>query len=116
MIAGETKMSKTKVVHCMRDPYDIYIGRGKGGHWGNPFTHKDGTMAQVKVASREEAIDKYREYILEKPELLSKLPELKGKVLGCWCAGKEPLTAEDKPFRCHGQVLVELVNERCSDG
>ena len=30
--------------------------------------------------------------------LLAALPELQGKVLGCWCA----------PLPCHGDVLVEL--------
>jgi len=35
-----------------------------------------------------------------KPELLEKLPELKGKVLGCWCAPKE----------YHGDILSEWAN------
>jgi len=26
-----------RVVHCKREPYDVYIGRGS--KWGNPFTH-----------------------------------------------------------------------------
>lgn len=93
----------TKVVHCMKEPYDVDISRL--GKWGNPFTHKEGTRASVIVASREEAIEKYREYILNKPELLDALHELKGKTLGCWC----------KPKACHGDVLVELIKERLSD-
>jgi len=99
----------TKVVHCKRERYDVYIGRGPGCIWGNPFSHKDGTLAKHKVDTREEAVEKYREYILNKPELLECLEELKGKVLGCWCAGKVPLTENDKPFRCHGQVILELI-------
>lgn len=27
----------TKVVHCKKEPYDVYIGRPS--KWGNPFTH-----------------------------------------------------------------------------
>jgi len=78
-----------KVVHCKKEKYDIYIGRPS--KWGNPFQiGKDGT--------REQVIEKYREYILNNPYLLSCLPELKGKVLGCWC----------KPMACHGDVLKEL--------
>ena len=43
-----------KVVHCKKEPYDIYIGRPS--KWGNPFSiGKDGT--------REEVIEKYREWI-----------------------------------------------------
>ena len=43
---------------------------------------------------------KYRAWLLANPELLEKLPELKGKVLGCWCA----------PEACHGDILSELAN------
>lgn len=91
-----------KVVHCMREKYDVYIGRGKGSIWGNPFTHKDGTFAKFKVDTREEAVERYREYILNSPRLLEHLHELKGKVLGCWCS----------PKACHGDILIELIKER----
>lgn len=93
----------TRVVHCRREPYDIYIGRGQGsrGKWGNPFSHKEGTQATFLVGSREEAIEKYREWILGQPELLAALSELKGKTLGCWC----------KPQACHGDALAELADQ-----
>lgn len=84
-----------KVVHCKKEPYDIYIGRPS--KWGNPFIiGKDGT--------REEVIQKYKEWVLSKPDLLSSLSELKGKVLGCWCS----------PLACHGDVLIELMALRCN--
>jgi len=80
------------VVHCKKSPYDVYIGRPS--KWGNPFSiGKDGT--------RKEVIEKYREYLLHNEELMKSLPELKGKVLGCWCA----------PLACHGEVLAELANK-----
>jgi hypothetical protein len=88
----------TRVVNLREEPYDVYIGRpGRGkskeeGKGGNPFEiGRDGT--------REEVIAKYREYILNKPELLEQIPlELKGKTLGCFC----------KPKACHGDVLVYI--------
>lgn len=86
------------VVHCKREPFDVYIGRPSP--WGNPFSHKDGTLAKYKVDTREEAVAKYREWIITQPKLMARLPELKGKVLGCWC----------KPLGCHGDVLAELAN------
>lgn len=89
----------TKVVHCKRDAYDVYIGRPS--KWGNPYSHKPGTKAEIQVATREEAISKYREWILSRPELLAALHELRGKVLGCWC----------KPAACHGDVLAELADK-----
>lgn len=88
-----------KVVHCKKEKYDVYIGRPS--IWGNPFSHLDGTKAQFKVDSREEAIEAYHKWILTQPQLLEKLPTLKGKTLGCWC----------HPKGCHGDVLVSLANK-----
>ncbi len=95
----------TRVVHCMREKYDIYVGRGRGSIWGNPYAHKEGTQAKYVVGSVEEAVSKYREYILSRPDLLARVPELKGKILGCWCKVKP-----DDP--CHGDVLVELAEQQ----
>jgi hypothetical protein len=85
-------------VHCKRDAYDVYIGRPS--KWGNPFSHKDGTLAKFRVASVDEAISSYEEWIHTQPDLLADLHELRGKVLGCWCA----------PNACHGDVLVRMAN------
>ena len=75
----------TKVVHCKKEPYDIYIGRPS--KWGNPFTiGKDGT--------REEVILKYIDWLEQQPQLLAQISELKGKTLGCWC----------HPKPCHGDI------------
>jgi len=92
------------VVHCKIDAYDIYIGRPS--IWGNPYSHKDGTLAQFKTESVEEAVLKFKEYVLNDPKLMSKLPELKGKVLGCWCKTKKNPNAI-----CHGDILAELANK-----
>jgi hypothetical protein len=82
---------KTAVVHCQKEPYDVYIGRPS--KWGNPFRiGVDGT--------REETLEKYHQWILEQEDLLKDLPELQGKVLGCWC--------DPKP--CHGNILAKLAD------
>lgn len=79
------------VVHMKRAPFDVYIGRP--GFWGNPFViGRDG--------DRETVIRRYEAWLLKQPHLLARLPELRGKVLGCWCA----------PQPCHGDVLVRLAN------
>jgi hypothetical protein len=98
----------TTVVHCKISPYDIYIGRGQGSIWGNPYSHKEGTIARFKVDTLEEALEKYKEYILSRPDLLARLIELKDKTLGCWCKTKKNPNA-----KCHGDILIELINERC---
>ncbi len=86
------------VVHCKQKSYNVYIGRPS--KWGNPFSHQPDTLARFKVATREEAIERYREWILTQSELIAALPELQNKVLGCWCS----------PQACHGDVLIELLN------
>lgn len=86
------------MVHCKKDKYDVYIGRPS--RWGNPFTHKTGTAAGIIVATREEAVQAYANWIKTQPELLNALTELKGKTLGCWC----------KPAACHGDILAELAD------
>lgn len=91
----------TKVVHCKRSPYDVYVGRGS--EWGNPFSHKPSSSARWRVATREEAISRYRQWLLTSPdaeELRARVGELSGKTLGCWCA----------PRPCHGDVLAELAD------
>jgi hypothetical protein len=88
------------VVHCKKAQYDVYIGRPS--IFGNPFSFKEGTTAQFKVSSREEAVSKFEEWLLEQPELVAKVKaELKNKTLGCFCA----------PLLCHGDVLARIANE-----
>lgn len=81
------------VVHCKHEKHDVYIGRPS--IWGNPFViGRDGTRAEV--------IRKYEEWLRTKPHLIERAKrELKGKVLGCWCA----------PAACHGDVLAHIANE-----
>lgn len=88
----------TRVVHLNKEPYDVYIGRPS--KWGNPYSHKEGTLAEFKVANRAEALEKYEKYLLENETLFNSLIELKGKTLGCWC----------KPNKCHGDILAKWSN------
>jgi len=94
---------KTTVVHCKIDAFDVLIGRGS--IWGNPYTHKDGTTAKFKVETRDEAIAKYKEWIMTQPRLLARIHELRGKRLGCWC--KIP-TDPGRP--CHGDILADMAD------
>jgi hypothetical protein len=67
----------------------VYIGRPS--IWGNPFViGRDGDRAEV--------IGKYEAWLTRQPRLLARVPDLRGKVLGCFCA----------PLPCHGDVLARL--------
>ena len=82
----------------------VYIGRAMSRYrlpqskWANPFkVYLDGSRAEV--------ILKYREWLLDSP-LVDDLMELAGKDLVCWCA----------PEPCHGDVLLEAVNQMFPGG
>lgn len=94
---------KTTVVHCRKDPYDVYIGRpgskpssafGAGYRqiFGNPFP--------VKAFGREGCIERFKTYFLDRVKVDSdfrkEVLKLKGKRLGCFC----------KPDACHGDVIA----------
>ncbi|QGN48637.1 DUF4326 domain-containing protein [Micromonospora sp. WMMC415] len=49
---------------------------------------------------RREVIEKYRAYLLGRPDLLALLPDLRGRRLDCWCV----------PERCHAEVVAELAD------
>lgn len=84
-------MEQTRVVHWRKERFDVDIRRP--AKWGNPFRiGVDGTRAEV--------IEKYRKWIVEQP-FIEDIEELRGKRLGCWC----------HPKPCHGDVLVELLNQ-----
>lgn len=84
---------KTTVVNIKYKKANVFIGRPS--KWGNPFViGRDGT--------REEVIEKYKQWIKNQPDLLRLAPiELKGNKLGCFC----------KPLACHGDILAKIADE-----
>ena len=84
----------SKVVHLRKEPYDVRIDRLT--QWGNPFHIGPD-------ASRDEVIALYKRWATSSQDpaavwIREHVHELRGKVLGCWCA----------PSRCHGDVLLEM--------
>jgi hypothetical protein len=92
---------KTIVVNRHKEPYDLadpkYIYIGRGTVFGNPY------IVGVNVDTREEAVKLYLPYALSNPQIMNSLCSLQGKVLVCSC----------KPKLCHGDVLVELIQQFC---
>ncbi|MFG2306701.1 DUF4326 domain-containing protein [Actinacidiphila glaucinigra] len=81
----------------------LYVGRPMfQGGWrlhghplSNPFkVGKDGTAEQV--------VDRYREWLLQRPDLARQLEKLRGRRLGCWCLLGDP---------CPARVLAELADQ-----
>lgn len=78
----------------------VYVGRPS--KWGNPYTHlKTHSLAEIVVATKNEAIAAYEAWLLDNPALLASVKtELAGKDLVCWCA----------PRPCHADVLLRIAN------
>jgi hypothetical protein len=103
----------TKVVNIKKDKCDVYIGRKKDSkyHFGNIATHKDSTLAPIKVATRKLAIQAYKDWLEGiaykeiEPErrqwILDNIHTLHDKTLGCFC----------KPLACHGDILAEMADK-----
>lgn len=71
------------------DAAGLYVRIDRRSEWGNPFE-------MPADGDRDTVITNYAEHYLPyKPSLLAKLPDLRGKALGCWCA----------PEPCHGDIL-----------
>lgn len=103
-LADDGIYQQTRVVHVKEAPFDTYIGRTcdrfSASPWANPFKiGPDG--------SREEVIERYHQHIMESPELLQRIPELRGRTLGCWCK-----SADAPHTLCHGDVLAALADGR----
>lgn len=96
----------------------VYIGRNmsfyvpgaNGSIWQNPYPlctpgkkYKD----KKQRYTIDESLVLYEKYVRSRPDLMSKLHELDGKTLGCWC-----ITSTNK--KCHGTVLSKLVSNYCN--
>lgn len=107
----------------MEKPHRIQRKRTKGwrmpvgavcvtrpGPFGNPFTVAGYLEIWNPKATKEQAsrgcVGAFRDWLTERidpraKEMYCRLPELRGKVLACWC----PLGSW-----CHADVLLELAN------
>lgn len=85
-----------------QQPFDVNCGRPS--IWSNPWTHEplEMTIAMYRVDTVEEAVAKYKAWVVTQPILMRKLRNLRGKALGCFCP--------DDGRPCHVRdVLIPLV-------
>lgn len=99
----------TRVVNLYDEFYDVYIGRagrGEEGCFGNPIKRGEFCLVCDEIYdSSGDTLPCYRKYLYWRveydPEFRKKLQGLRGKVLSCFC----------KPRLCHGDVIVEWLEE-----
>ena len=87
-----------------------YIGRGSP--FGNPFSHMENTTAKYKVATREEAVLKYKDYFYDRinKDLVFKaqVESLRGGIVGCFC---RPIDGFKGRLMCHGQIIAGYLDD-----
>lgn len=108
-------MSATVVVH-VNGPggFDVYIGR-RARHfrlgwlpsspWANPYK-----IESMSPNTPDVVLAAYERHVRGDAALMARLHELRGKRLGCWCKAYPGRVARFGG-RCHGDVLVRLVEE-----
>lgn len=107
-------MAMTTVVNVRYDAYDEYVGRAvphkglRASPYANPFrVGRDG--------DHETVTRRFLVWMLYSDDerarwIFAHVHELRGKRIGCWCAPPGGVTAADKPWRCHAQVLAALAD------
>ena len=98
MNANIINLNTVDIRSWIKGPDNVYIGRPEKGltsKWGNPH--------RLKIYKRRKTVvNLFQKYILRSDHLLNSISELKGKVLGCWCA----------PKLCHAEILHKLAGNR----
>ena len=82
----------TQVVNLRHAAFDVYIGRaghGHDGYFGNPGK----TVYDFKTY--------FDQRIVTDPDYRTRIEDLRGKTLGCFC----------KPKPCHGDIIVSWLVE-----
>ena len=102
-----TVVNKKTAGPPLDDSIRIYVGRPTP--LGNPFSHMNNTLAQFLVKDREEAVAKYRVWLLDEikrsPEINHKIHMIKDLArnsnieLECWCY----------PQPCHADVIKQVI-------
>jgi hypothetical protein len=126
---GHIRPGHDNLQEWCEDPKNVYIGR-KGivfiadengdkerfpkqdSIWANPFK----IPAKGGEEDRKSVITQYEEYIREKLDdgdiPAFELEALRNKNLGCWCVDTPVTYNPDRDsWRCHGQVLLQLLEE-----
>lgn len=131
MMPQRIRLSRAKGYR--KPPGAVVVARGT--RWGNPFkvgetvtklsplfpclartvqgcehprTWGRWSFDAVTAYDPQGVVDAYGWWLVEQPELMLSLPELRGRDLACWCP---LLDAEGRPVPCHADVLLSLANE-----
>jgi hypothetical protein len=123
-----------KPAELLADPDFCYVGRAmprqgwKGSIWGNPFKpgmdpiqalqvfesidwedfRQSSALVVDGIFSVADAVEWYEQYVKARRSLWERLPDLRSRVLGCWCCDWDGTGEPSKP--CHAVVLARLAD------
>lgn len=108
---SELRPEYESLIDWLQDPDHIYIGRDMSFYvdgaypskWHNPYKIARPGRKNATCKSLDESLMLYEQHVRD--NLIDDIEELRGKTLGCWC----------KPDRCHGDVLVKILNEQSQE-
>ena len=98
-VTNLSSLSSGDIKTWLGQPRSTYIGRRSdkrglnSSKWQNPY---------IREEYGEKCLQKFEKSIRGDEELIAALPELRGKELGCFCVPNSS---------CHGEVLIELLEE-----
>jgi hypothetical protein len=108
-----TRIHRRRIKGWRMPPNTVNVTRGPGSVWGNPFivgTHGDAKtcvarferLAAGLIDMATQPAPAYADLVNSLHVLRTRLHELRGKNLACWCAPDAP---------CHADVLLMLANK-----
>lgn len=93
VVANQRKAAGHRELIAWAERAGLLVLVDRSSPFGNPFTiSRDG--------NRKAVCELYAQWLTTRPDLIARLPELRGKVLACWCS----------PKRCHADLLAQLAN------
>ncbi len=120
-----SEQPRGRVVHVNDNvPGAVYIGRAmlrsglKGSPFGNPYKiGRDGSRMAVLASYDQDMHGLIEGWCIDpdhtSDEWSEMLIALRNKPLACWCRHDGEVRTEDNT--CHGDVLLELLNEHTDD-
>ncbi len=118
-------MIKIKITKKGFKTAGVYVGRGRGNIFGNPYPVKASRYSD-KVYSLRESLKLYREYFEKKvknsyefKKLVAKFQQEGYVELSCWCINKEIKSKEDIDInncRCHAEIIAWYLLDEIEKG
>ena len=88
----------------------VYVGRPSP--LGNPFSHVPSELAEFRVATREEAVDRYRDWLRKALETDPKVRKAFDELVEFYrCFGSLTLVCWCVPQSCHAEVIRDFILE-----